>query len=78
MPATSSAAWLTSIAVTRWLPQPLQAPFHTHLTIVLGTSTIFLVGLFVSLLFLFIRLLPALSMSELRMIVPEGKKVEHK
>ena len=30
-------------------------------------------GLFISLLFVFIRLLPALSMTELKMISPEGK-----
>jgi molybdopterin-containing oxidoreductase family membrane subunit len=35
-------------------------------------------GLFISLLFLFIRLLPALSMTELKMISPEGKSTgEH-
>ena len=36
------------------------------------------IGLFLSLVFLFIRILPALSMTELKMISPEGKKVsEH-
>ncbi|HVS15158.1 MAG TPA: NrfD/PsrC family molybdoenzyme membrane anchor subunit [Thermoanaerobaculia bacterium] len=36
------------------------------------------IGLFLSLIFLFIRILPALSMTELKMISPEGKSVgEH-
>jgi molybdopterin-containing oxidoreductase family membrane subunit len=33
------------------------------------------IGLFLSLMFIFIRILPAFSMAELRMLVPEGKSV---
>lgn len=35
------------------------------------------IGLFLSLVFLFIRILPALSMTELKMISPEGKRAGH-